>query len=164
MSGHLFVSSIATALVANIFYKPSLGNFVRELINTPFVVVPVPEEFKGRTFSELVEHIMRKSNLLPMALLRRKDTSDLDLEQEDEAGHDPEVLKIFQQEVIPRWHLGEQPADRYAKLMPFGDSRVVEHDGVLCAVAMTGRVVIPPMGRMSYGMVHEGPPTKQHKP
>jgi len=152
VSGHLFVSSVAVSLAANMLYKPTLGHFIQELLRKQFAVVPIPEDFKGRTFGQLYEHLVRKNNLMAMALLRRKDTSEEDLEEEDEENDDgevPVVMPISQQPVPPgRWSTSEPPSDRYVYVQPRGSSRVADHDGVLCAVATTGRVVLPPPGKV----------------
>merc|ERR1712093_598016 len=69
VSGQLFASGAAIAsLVANMLYNPSLGSMVRSLLTSRLVIIPVPDEWKGQTFEELWEFMLKKRNLVVMGL------------------------------------------------------------------------------------------------
>merc|ERR1719181_992829 len=87
-SGQLFASSQAiTSLTANMLYNPALGALVREMLENRFVVVPMPVfddiELPSRNakYKDLYQYMMRRRNLVTVALLRRFDV----IVDEDEA-------------------------------------------------------------------------------
>eukprot|EP00913_Durusdinium_trenchii_P026037 g24428.t1 len=70
-SSVLFSSNLVTCLMANVMFQPSLAAVISEMSKAAFVVVEVPEVWKGLTFGQLFIYMMRKRNLMPMALLRK---------------------------------------------------------------------------------------------
>jgi len=146
VTGQLFASgSVVTSLVANMLYNPSLGSLILEMLRVRFVVVPVPLGFRGRNFQQLFEYMLRRKNLVAMALVRRVDET-LEEENDDEDG---EVELTVKKPVNPlpqaepeRWKRGEKPSGRFIYAMPAGDRLVSLRDGVLCIVPRGSRAII----------------------
>lgn len=134
--GQLFTSTLMISMCANMLYNPTLGALVSELVNSKVVVVPIPNDFTGRTFKHLFEHMIRRKNLLLLALLRRQDEQvdttvlDEDLDEEDEAK--PPVEDSGDAD---RWQKGEPAWRRFVFTMPEGNRAVADHDGCLCIMA-----------------------------
>ncbi|CAE7933296.1 unnamed protein product [Symbiodinium sp. KB8] len=96
--------------------------------------------------------MMRKRNMMPMALLRKTNAQDaldfIDSSVESRRVEDPEEkLEVLYGKVSQmvedwrslldaadqkRWQPGGQPFGRYTLVMPAGTSFVVYNDGVLC--------------------------------
>ncbi|CAK9050744.1 unnamed protein product [Durusdinium trenchii] len=93
-SSVLFSSNLVTCLMANVMFQPSLAAVISEMSKAAFVVVEVPEVWKGLTFGQLFIYMMRKRNLMPMALLRKTNAQEaldfLDSSVENRRVEDPE--------------------------------------------------------------------------
>eukprot|EP00440_Ansanella_granifera_P063138 gb/GFBE01068463.1/.p1 GENE.gb/GFBE01068463.1/~~gb/GFBE01068463.1/.p1 ORF type:complete len:1219 (+),score=314.49 gb/GFBE01068463.1/:1-3657(+) len=164
-SGVLFSSSLLTSLAANAMYSPCLGSVISEMAKAAFCVVPVPSSWKGLTFGQLYEFMMRKRNLLPMALLRKTTSQDtmefLDSALESRKLAEPDekqeviwdkvaklaesMRTLLEPEDQKRYEPGGYPFNRYTLVMPLGLNFVCFHDGVLC-MQPTSRVTQPKSG------------------
>lgn len=132
MSGQLFASGQAiTSLTANMLYNPALGVLVQEMLSCRFVVLPMPMEFKGTNFEQLYQHMIRKRNLIAVALLRRFDVgTDEELGEAADAHEENGTT-----DVVERYDpQTENPKDRFMYTMPPGDRRISFADGVVCVV------------------------------
>jgi len=150
LSGRLFVSSIVTSLSANMLYNPSLSSVFTELIGASYVVLPVPEVCIGQTFGDLFEFMMRKRNLLPMALVRRLDAVEkfeMDDEEQDAGQPDAPGARHGHGQAVQwakRWTPGEPPASRFVFVMPAGHRFSCDDDGVMCMMPTASRAILPP--------------------
>eukprot|EP00928_Gymnodinium_smaydae_P033498 TRINITY_DN23984_c0_g1_i1.p1 TRINITY_DN23984_c0_g1~~TRINITY_DN23984_c0_g1_i1.p1 ORF type:complete len:1194 (-),score=130.20 TRINITY_DN23984_c0_g1_i1:37-3396(-) len=133
ITGQLFSSSVLISMVANQLYNHALGSMIRELVRSRVTAVPVPEEWKGRTFGQLFEFMMLRKNLLVLALLRRQDaeveTHDFEDDDPEEEQHDNAEKKVTKKE---RWSPAEPSWRHYCYVSPSMDRVVAEHDGLLC--------------------------------
>eukprot|EP00929_Paragymnodinium_shiwhaense_P117068 TRINITY_DN8722_c0_g1_i1.p1 TRINITY_DN8722_c0_g1~~TRINITY_DN8722_c0_g1_i1.p1 ORF type:complete len:1254 (+),score=313.94 TRINITY_DN8722_c0_g1_i1:150-3764(+) len=141
--GQLFSSNLLISMMANMLYNPALGALVKELVECRAIVVPVPDQFirsKQNTFMELFEFVLRKRNLLVVALLRRQDEHvDVVPEMDEE---EEEVLDSLQKAKKARegpkvkefdtWKPNDPAWQRFVFTMPAGDRLVADHDGLLC--------------------------------
>jgi len=134
VSGQFFASGSAlTSLVANILYNPALGSLIAEMLTCRFVVVPVPPDFTGKNYEDLYTHMMRRKNLVTIALLRRFD--EVTGEDEDEEKEEPKIKVVFgDEEPDHTYDPKEPPGTRFVYCMPPGDRAVVKNDGVMCVV------------------------------
>ncbi|CAJ1357997.1 unnamed protein product [Effrenium voratum] len=164
-SGVLFSSNLVTCLMANVMYQPSLAAVLNEMGKAAFVVTEVPDVWRGLTFGQLYSYMMRKRNLMPMALLRKTTAQEaldyLDQNVETRKMEDPEEkmeavyafvsrkAEDYRQALPPaeqkRWQPGESAFARYTLVMPAGPSYVVFNDGVLCMQGTT-RTTLPKTG------------------
>merc|ERR550517_1233502 len=83
-NGQLFVSRVITSTVANMLYNPSLASVFQEMLLTGYQVVPVPDEWRGRTFDALFHFFVKQRDMLPIALLRKWDWNVLDEVEDDD--------------------------------------------------------------------------------
>jgi len=164
-SGMLMSSNLLTCLMANAMFQPSLAAVIDEMSRAAFTVVEVPPNWRGLTFGQLFSFMMRKRNMMPMALLRKTNAQDaldfIDSSVESRRVEDPEEkLEVLYGKVSQmvedwrslldaadqkRWQPGGQPFGRYTLVMPAGTSFVVYNDGVLC-MQPTTRTTLPQTG------------------
>ncbi|CAK9094242.1 Calcium-activated potassium channel slowpoke (dSlo) (BK channel) (Maxi K channel) (MaxiK) [Durusdinium trenchii] len=165
-SSVLFSSNLVTCLMANVMFQPSLAAVISEMSKAAFVVVEVPEVWKGLTFGQLFIYMMRKRNLMPMALLRKTNAQEaldfLDSSVENRRVEDPEEkLEVIYAQVSrkmddwraqltddaekQRYIPGDPSFKRYTLVMPLGPSYVVYNDGVICMQSTT-RTTLPRTG------------------
>lgn len=133
------------------------------MTRAPLVVLPIPAGWKGITWGQLYEHLMRKKNLLPIALLRKtgaQDTleflegafearraatpeDDMDAVCE-KVGQLAEAMRsLLDKEEQRKWHAFDgTPFDRYTLVMPLGLNFVMFHDGVLCVQPTTRSITV----------------------
>lgn len=70
-AGKLFAGSGAfTNLAANTFYNPSLIDLVSNMINTELSMIRLPVSWEGKTYCELVEHLLWNEKLLAVGIYR----------------------------------------------------------------------------------------------
>lgn len=165
-SSVLFSSNFVTCLMANVMFQPCLAAVLTEMSKAAFVVVEVPEVWKGLTFGQLFSYMMRKRNLMPMALLRKTTSQEaldfLDSTVENRKIEDPEekleLVYAHAQRKMDDWRQqltdeaekrryipGDPPFQRYTLVMPPGASYVVYNDGVICMQGTT-RTTLPKTG------------------
>jgi hypothetical protein len=138
VSGQLFASSAAiTSLVGNMLYNPALGSLVIEMLRSRFIALPIPESgyWKGNTYGSLYEFMIRKRNLIVIALLRRIDHADMQEDEEDEHAVEQQsqvTRNAKSSKKMQRYHNGEPPAQRFVYAMPQGDAKVLPSDGMMC--------------------------------
>ena len=165
-SSVLFSSNFVTCLMANVMFQPCLGAVLTEMSKAAFVIVEVPETWKGLTFGQLFSYMMRKRNLMPMALLRKTTSQEaidfLDASVENRKLEDPEekleVVYAYVQKKMDDWkqqltdeaekgryNPNDPPFRRYTLVMPTGASYVVYNDGVICMQGTT-RTTLPKTG------------------
>eukprot|EP00931_Biecheleriopsis_adriatica_P042254 TRINITY_DN2408_c0_g2_i1.p1 TRINITY_DN2408_c0_g2~~TRINITY_DN2408_c0_g2_i1.p1 ORF type:complete len:1215 (-),score=220.51 TRINITY_DN2408_c0_g2_i1:192-3836(-) len=163
--GVLSCTSMMVTLAANSLYAPSLPAIMSEMARSSFVVVPVPNAWNGLTFGELYDFLLRKRNLLPLALLRKTtsqgtiDFLDAALESRKVADPDapletlfPKVAalaeamrRLLSDDEQQKFRKGGYTFERYTLVMPLGVSFVIFNDGVLC-MQPTTRVTQPKTG------------------
>jgi len=159
-SGLLFNSNLALSLMGNVLYCPSLFAVINAMTKAFFVTMPVPVTWRGLSFVQLCEYMLRKKNCMPMGLMRRcnclEEMDYVDGMVENRRARHPEepvdetfthvasTLRVFtasgSEEGKKRWTPDEPPFGRYTLAMPTGYTYVLHHDGVLCIRASsTGR-------------------------
>jgi len=90
--GQMFTSTLSISLAANMLYNRGLASIFREMMRSPYVILPMPVGARCNTFGELVKFFVRKKNRLPMALVRRNDVLTWDEEElEDEIQRQSEL-------------------------------------------------------------------------
>jgi len=128
--GQLFSSTLLVSMVANMMYNPTLGSIVREMVHSSVAALPIPDDFKGHSYRQLFEFLMKRKNLLLIALLRRQDEAVDTVVFEDDVEEDEKGAAVK----LPDKYLGpeNEPAwRRYVLVMPEGNRAVAEHDGLL---------------------------------
>lgn len=135
MRGELFASSQAiTSLVANMLYNPALSALVGKMLSCRFVTVAMPWSFLHQnkfTVRELYKFMLRKRNLIFIALLRRfdeKHDDELTEIQDFGAEHDDYKPEKYDPKAM------DINKARYMYTMPPGEKRVSPQDGVVCIV------------------------------
>jgi hypothetical protein len=132
ITGQLFSSNLMVSMVANLLYNPMLGCLMKEIADSKCTIIPVPNDFKGHSFSQLFEFLMRKRDLMAVALLRRQDEHVEATRFHDDGEEEEEVEAPLK--APERWS-PEEPAWRhYLFCMPEGDRLVAEHDGIMCII------------------------------
>lgn len=139
-NGQLFVSSVITSMAANMMYNPATASIFQEMLKSGYAIVPVPDSWTGKEFESLFSFMLRKRNLLPVALLRRLnfDAEQLEIDDDEEEGRQEEGEK----KPPERWSPADGPSERCVIVMPPGGRLVAEHDGVLCLLPATGGGVL----------------------
>jgi hypothetical protein len=131
ITGQLFSSNLMVSMVANLLYNPMLGILMKEIADCKSQIIPVPGDFKGHTYGQLFEYLLRKRDLMAVALIRRQDEHVEATRFSDENDEEEEVERMKEPE---RWS-PEEPAWRhYLFCMPEGDRLVAEHDGIMCII------------------------------
>lgn len=151
-SGVVFSHNLVVHLLANMMYQTSLGAVAMEMARAAFVVIAVPENWRGLLFGQLYAYLLKKRNLMPMALLRRSDVLDeldaIDAALEnrraaypddslnqvcnDVAAMQRKLRKANQENNKPKWQENEDPFNRYTLVMPLEVSFVLPSDGIIC--------------------------------
>jgi len=138
VSGQMFASGQAlTSLVANMLYNPAIGSLVLEMLQCRFVVVPVPPELGNKTYQDLYEHMLRRRNLVAVALLRNFTDSTDDEPGDEEEEKVPAPIGgslAVEDEKPPIYDPKAPPGKRFVYTMPEGERRLFPSDGVMCVV------------------------------
>jgi len=116
-------------------YNPAIGSLILEMLSCRIVVVPVPQGFPGKIFQELYEYMVRRKNLITIALLRDFEEANEDLE--DEAQEEaPEEFGVRMEavEAKKRYNPRDPPGSRFIYTMPTGDRSILPGDGIMCIV------------------------------
>merc|ERR1719262_754704 len=101
---------------------------MKEIADSKCTIIPVPSDFKGHSFGQLFEFLMRKRDLMAVALLRRQDAQVEATRFSDDQEEEEEVDKS----AVERWSPAEPAWRHYLFCMPEGDRLVAEHDGIMC--------------------------------
>ncbi|CAE7216784.1 unnamed protein product [Symbiodinium pilosum] len=99
---------------AEVMFQPSLAAVIDEMSKAAFTVVEVPPNWRGLTFGQLYSFMMRKRNMMPMALLRKTTSQDaldfIDSSVESRRVEDPEekieVLYGKVSQMVEDWGFG----------------------------------------------------------
>eukprot|EP00927_Polykrikos_kofoidii_P046027 TRINITY_DN40208_c0_g1_i1.p1 TRINITY_DN40208_c0_g1~~TRINITY_DN40208_c0_g1_i1.p1 ORF type:complete len:1153 (+),score=149.71 TRINITY_DN40208_c0_g1_i1:131-3589(+) len=126
--GQLFSSNVVVSMAANMLYNPTLGALVQELVHARVLVAPLPEEWRGHTFRQLFEHVLRRRNLLVVALLRCQDEHVETRAFYDDLEEDDFTAKT----TGSSGKVDDESWRRYIYTMPAGNRIVSGNDGMLC--------------------------------
>jgi len=76
-AGRVFTSSILDTLVCQAFFNASIPKIIHELVrgDAPIRHTVVPSAYVGKTYGELVIHLMEEEALLPVAVYAHQDSS-----------------------------------------------------------------------------------------